>query len=44
MYNSVSDEISGASCAVSAQMKNKPMQSGLIVLGVGFILGALLRR
>jgi ElaB/YqjD/DUF883 family membrane-anchored ribosome-binding protein len=44
MYNCVSDEISGASCAVSSQIKNKPMQSGLIVLGVGFILGALLRR
>jgi len=38
------DELSHASEAVTGQIRNKPMQSALIALGAGFVLGALFRR
>ena len=43
-FNSASDEISHASDSVTRQVRANPMQSSLIALGAGFILGALFRR
>ncbi|MDD5585408.1 MAG: hypothetical protein PHY92_00435 [Alphaproteobacteria bacterium] len=37
-------EISSATTAIKTQIREKPIQSGLIALGVGVVLGALLRR
>lgn len=42
--DSASDEFSHATESVSTQIKEKPVQSSLVALGVGFLLGALLRR
>ena len=38
------DEARGAAAAGVEQMRNKPVQTGLIALGVGFLSGLLLRR
>lgn len=38
------DELSHAQEAVTSQIRHKPVQSTLIALGAGVILGALLRR
>jgi len=43
-FDSASSEICEASDNVSTQIHNKPVQSSLIALGVGFVLGALLSR
>jgi len=43
-FNSASDEISHASDSVTKQVRANPVQSSLIALGAGFILGALFRR
>jgi len=42
--HSASDEISHASDTVTTQIRSNPVQSSLIALGVGFVLGALFRR
>ncbi len=41
---STSDELSHASDTVTTHVHKKPMQSALIALGIGYVLGALLRR
>jgi len=37
------DEITHAKDSVTSQIRTKPVQSSFIALGVGFVLGALLR-
>jgi ElaB/YqjD/DUF883 family membrane-anchored ribosome-binding protein len=37
-------DVSEASRAVKSQIKNKPIQSSLIALGIGYVIGALARR
>lgn len=44
LIDTASDEISHATESVSTQIRTNPVQSSLIALGAGFILGALLRR
>lgn len=44
LFDSASDELTHAKQAVSEQIHNKPVQSSLIALGAGVILGMLLRR
>jgi len=44
MFNSASDEISHASDTVTAEIRTNPVRSSMIALGVGVLLGALLRR
>lgn len=41
---SANDELVHAKEAVSTQIHSNPVQSSLIALGVGFILGSVLRR
>lgn len=43
-FNSASDEISHATDTVTTQVRKNPVQSSMIALGAGFILGALFRR
>ena len=43
-FDCASDEISQASDSVTKQVRDNPIQSSLIALGAGFILGALFRR
>jgi ElaB/YqjD/DUF883 family membrane-anchored ribosome-binding protein len=42
--DSTSDELSHATRTVTAHVHDKPVQSSLIALGIGFVLGALFRR
>jgi len=42
--DSTSEELSHATQTVTEHVHNKPMQSSLIALGIGFVLGALFRR
>jgi ElaB/YqjD/DUF883 family membrane-anchored ribosome-binding protein len=44
MYNAASDEISQASDKVTTEIRSNPVRSSMIALGVGVLLGALLRR
>ena len=44
MYNSASDEISHASEVVTTEIRSNPIRSSAVALGVGVILGMLLRR
>ncbi len=44
MIASANDEISQASDKVTAEIRTHPIQSTVIALGVGVLLGALLRR
>lgn len=43
-FNSAADEVAHASDAVVSQIRTNPVQSSLIALGAGLLLGALLRR
>ncbi len=43
-FNSASDEISYASDKVTGEIRANPVRSSVIALGVGVVLGALLRR
>ena len=43
-FNNASDEIQRASDVVTAEVRKNPVQSSLIALGAGFVLGALFRR
>ncbi|MBV8938605.1 MAG: hypothetical protein JO089_02035 [Alphaproteobacteria bacterium] len=38
------DELTGVTDTVAAEIRNKPVQSSLIALAAGFLLGALFRR
>jgi len=42
--DSASDEFTHASKTVTEHVHDKPMQSSLMALGIGFVLGILLRR
>jgi ElaB/YqjD/DUF883 family membrane-anchored ribosome-binding protein len=42
--SSAADEISHAGDTVTGQIRSNPLQSSLVALGVGFVLGALFRR
>jgi len=42
--DSTSEEFSHATKTVTDHVHEKPMQSSLIALGIGFVLGTLLRR
>jgi len=44
LYNSASDEISHASDTVTTEIRTNPVRSSMIALGIGVLLGALLRR
>lgn len=44
MYNTASDEISHASEKVTGEIRSNPVRSSMIALGVGVLLGALIRR
>ena len=44
LYNSASDEITHASDTVTSEIRSNPVRSSLIAMGVGVLLGALLRR
>ncbi|MEQ1888477.1 MAG: hypothetical protein ABL951_04765 [Alphaproteobacteria bacterium] len=44
MLDSASEELSDAGDKVSREIHTNPVQSSLIALGVGVVLGALLRR
>ena len=44
LFDSASTEISHATDAVHVHIRNNPVQSSLIALGAGFLLGALFRR
>lgn len=43
-FNNATDELSHASDTVTKQVRGNPVQSSLIALGAGFVLGALFRR
>lgn len=44
MYNSASDEITHASDVVTGEIRGNPIRSSAIALGLGVVIGALLRR
>ena len=44
MIDSATSEITHAKDTVTSQIRTKPVQSSLVALGVGFVLGALFRR
>lgn len=44
ILHTANDDISHASDYVSAEIRSNPVRSGIIALGVGVLLGALLRR
>ena len=44
LFNCASDEISHVSDTVTKEIRTNPVQSSVIALGAGFLLGALLRR
>ena len=44
LYNSASDEISHASEVVTTEIRSNPIRSSAVALGVGVLLGMLLRR
>jgi ElaB/YqjD/DUF883 family membrane-anchored ribosome-binding protein len=44
MYNTASDEVAYASDKVTGEIRSNPVRSTMIALGVGAIIGALLRK
>ncbi len=44
IYNAASDEFAHASNQVTAEIRANPLRSSAIALGIGVLLGALLRR
>ncbi len=44
VYQTAKDEFSHATDAVSEQIRERPVQSTLLALGIGVVLGALLNR
>lgn len=43
-FNAASDEMSHVSDKVTAEIRTNPVQSSVIALGVGMLLGMLIRR
>ncbi len=44
MIHSASDELSNVRDRVGTEIQSNPLRSGLIALGIGAIIGALLRK
>lgn len=44
VYNTASDEISQAKDKVTDEIRSNPVRSSMIALGVGVLLGVLIRR
>ena len=44
LFSCASDEISHVSDTVTKEIRTNPVQSSMIALGAGFLLGALFRR
>jgi ElaB/YqjD/DUF883 family membrane-anchored ribosome-binding protein len=44
VFDRTSDSVKGVTHTVTTEIKEKPIQSSLIALGAGYILGSLLRR
>jgi ElaB/YqjD/DUF883 family membrane-anchored ribosome-binding protein len=44
MYDAASAEITQASACMSREIRNNPLRSGAIAVGVGVLLGMLFRR
>ncbi len=44
MYNNASEEVTHASEKVTGEIRSNPVRSTVIALGVGALIGALLRR
>jgi ElaB/YqjD/DUF883 family membrane-anchored ribosome-binding protein len=44
LYNNASDEVTHASEKVTGEIRSNPVRSTVIALGVGALIGALLRR
>ena len=44
MYNTASDEITHASEKLTSEIRSNPVRSSMVALGVGVLLGALIRR
>jgi ElaB/YqjD/DUF883 family membrane-anchored ribosome-binding protein len=44
IYNTASDEITGASDKLTGEIRSNPVRSSAIALGIGFVVGALFRR
>ncbi len=44
MIDTASDEITHAKETVTTQIRTNPVQSSMVALGVGFVLGVLFRR
>lgn len=44
LFNNASDEITHAKDAVTTEIRSNPVQSSIIALGLGVILGAIIRR
>jgi ElaB/YqjD/DUF883 family membrane-anchored ribosome-binding protein len=43
-FDAACDEVSHGTETVTTQIRQKPVQSSMIALGLGFVLGALFRR
>lgn len=44
LWHSAGDEVSQVTDTVAAHIRNKPVQSSLVALAAGFVIGALFRR
>lgn len=44
LFNAASDEVTHVSETVTTEIRTNPVRSSMIALGVGVVLGALLRR
>src|SRR4051812_5879026 len=44
LFNNASDEITDAADTVTTYVRKSPVQSSMLALGIGFILGSLFRR
>jgi ElaB/YqjD/DUF883 family membrane-anchored ribosome-binding protein len=44
MFNTASDEISQANDKVISEIRTNPVRSSIVALGVGMLIGAVLRR
>jgi ElaB/YqjD/DUF883 family membrane-anchored ribosome-binding protein len=44
LFNTASDEVSHASEVVTTEIRTNPVRSSMVALGVGVLIGALLRR
>ena len=44
LFDNASEELARAGDTLAEQIKNKPLQSSLIAVGIGFVIGSLLSR